>query len=348
MGLSDEENEKALCLSNGDQTLKLPKTLYLESTNQCNLRCKGCILYRGSWEPPRDMSLKECIAITDQLPDLEQIFLHGIGEPLLNKDLMDIIRHLKGRHVYVLFNSNGLLLRGPIQHGLIHAGLDELRISLDAASAEGYLKIRNSDKFEQVIENLRSFIALQEQLGVSHPKVSLWFLGTKENISELPGFVKLAAEIGIQEVYLQRLVYFNDDAGYGFARDSMTLQCSSEELLALIQDSQEIAGRLGIQFNASGMSRPVDSVAGEAGAKLPWRKCYRPLTLMYITANGNVLPCCIAPFSSVDYEAIILGNVLKESLQKIWSGSKYRKFREQRDTDSPPKCCRGCGIQWSL
>jgi radical SAM protein with 4Fe4S-binding SPASM domain len=286
--------------------------------------------------------------ITGQLPELEQIFLHGIGEPLLNQDLSEIIRHLKGRDVYVVFNSNGILLSGQRQHDLIRAGLDELRISLDAASSHGYRKIRNSDKFEQVVENLRSFIRLQKRQGVTHPKLSLWFLGTRDNISELPGFVKLAAEIGIGEVYLQRLVYFQDGEGYGLARHAKTLQGATDGSSELVLKSQDMAVRLGIQFNASGLSEPVESLRGEAGAELPWRKCYRPSTLMYITANGNVLPCCISPFSSVDYDSIILGNAFKEPLAEIWSGSRYRSFRRQHQSATAPKCCRGCGVQWSL
>jgi radical SAM protein with 4Fe4S-binding SPASM domain len=331
-----------------NQSLKLPKTLYLELTNRCNLRCKGCILYHGSWEPERDLSLKEVLMITDQLAQLEQIFLHGIGEPLLNKELFEIIRHLKGRSGCVLFNSNGILLSGRRQLGLIQAGLDELRISLDAASAPGYQKIRNSDRFEHILENLRSFVLLQKQQRVTHPKLSLWFLGTKANISELPDFIKLAAGLGIGEVYLQRLVYFQDDQGYGLAKDSMTLQDSTDESSALIEQSQDTAARLGIQFNASGLSRPFESLQGQATGKLPWTRCYRPATLMYITANGNVLPCCISPFSTVDYASIILGNVFKDPLAGIWSGSRYRNFRRQHQTQTPPKCCRGCGIQWSL
>ena len=330
------------------QSLKLPKTLYLELTNRCNLRCKGCILYYGSWEPDRDLSLKEVLMITDQLPELEQIFLHGIGEPLLNKELFEIIRHLKSRNACVLFNSNGILLSGRRQLGLIQAGLDELRISLDAASATGYRKIRNGDRFEHIIENLRSFGLLQKQQRVAHPKLSLWFLGTKDNISELPDFVKLAARLGIAEVYLQRLVYFQDDKGYGLAKDSMTLQGPADETSALIKQSQDMAAKLGIQFNASGLSRPAESLQGQQAAQLPWTRCYRPSMLMYITANGNVLPCCISPFSTVDYASIILGNVFKDTLAGIWSGSRYRNFRRQHQTATPPKCCRGCGIQWSL
>lgn len=331
-----------------EQNLALPKILYLESTNRCNLRCKGCILYRGGLETDRDLSLSDVVKISGQLPELERIFLHGIGEPLLNKELFEIIRHLKTRGAYVLFNSNGILLKDRKQHELIDAGLDELRISLDAATAEGYQKVRNSDNFEQVVSNLRSFVLLQKKQRMPHPKLSLWFLGTKSNICELPGFVRLASEIGIGEVYLQRLVYFQDDDGYGLARGTMSLQDSNDASSALIEESQNKAAELGIQFNASGLSRPSDSLRSKAATELPWSKCYRPSTLMYITANGNVLPCCISPFSSVDYASIILGNVFKASLAKIWSGSAYRNFRKQYQTETPPQCCRGCGVHWCL
>jgi radical SAM protein with 4Fe4S-binding SPASM domain len=334
--------------SRADRQLPLPRVLYLEATNRCNLRCKGCILYRGSWEPDRDISLNELMMIGDQLPTLERVFLHGIGEPLLNKALFEMIQYLKQRNVYVLFNSNGILLDKPKQHRLIQAGLNELRISLDAASAQGYRKIRNSDRFEQVVKNIKAFIALKTQQQVDHPKLSLWFLGTRDNIAELPGLVDLAAEMGIQELYLQRLVYFQDNQGYGIARQAKTLRGASDGSLVLIRKCQEMAARKGIRFNASGLSEPVDSLRGGDGEDQPWHECYRPFSLMYITANGNVLPCCISPFASVDYTSIILGNAFKSPLEKIWTGARYANFRQKHQTSTPPTCCRGCGVRWSL
>ena len=328
--------------------LKLPKFLYIETTNRCNLRCKGCILYRGNWEPERDMSLQDLVMITDQLPALERATLHGVGEPLLNKDLCRMIAHLKKRNVFVLFNSNGILLDEERQNALIATRLDELRISLDAASPEGYKIIRNSDKFHRIIQNLQSFLKLQKERRAVTPRLSLWFLGTKENIAELPGLLRLAAEIGIEEIHLQRLVYFQDHEGYGVARHEKTLRGSNDAALELIHSSRLLAAQLGIRFNASGLSSPLESVQADSSAKMPWSKCYRPHTLMYITANGNVLPCCISPFSTIDYSSIVLGNAFESSLEEIWLGPKYTDFRERLQTESPSKCCRGCGVLWSL
>ena len=328
--------------------LKLPKVLYIETTNRCNLRCKGCILYRGNWEPDRDMTLPDLIMITDQLPALERATLHGVGEPLLNTELCRMIAHLKKRNVFVLFNSNGILLGEEQQNAIIDAGLDELRISLDAASPEGYEIIRNSNKFDRIVQNLGNFLKLQKKRRAVTPGLSIWFLGTKENIAELPALLRLAAEIGIDEIHLQRLVYFQDHDGYGVARREKTLRDSNDGALELIHNSRLLAANLGIRFNASGLGNPLESVQTDSTAKLPWSKCYRAHTLMYITANGNVLPCCIAPFSTADYSSIILGNVFEASLAEIWSGPKYTGFREQLQTETPPKCCRGCGVLWSL
>ena len=55
----------------------------------------------------------------------------------------------------------------------------------------------------------------------------------------------------------------------------------------------------------------------------PWSLCRRPWSLMYFTANGPALPCCIAPFSLRGYENYTLGDATKQSLQDIWNGPAY-------------------------
>ena len=330
------------------RALSLPKCLYLETTNRCNLKCKTCIVYRGGWEPERDISLKELRMISEQLPELERALLHGIGEPLLNQELPAMIRHLKNRGVTVLFNTNGILLNEKRQEELIDSDLDELRVSLDAASANGYKAIRDSDKFDLIVNNLRAFAKRLESRNLAKPKLSFWFLGNKENITELPEIINLAAAIGIGEVYLQRLVYFLDNEGYGVATSENTLTNPDVSVYELIEQSQEQSRQLGILFEASGLTEPIHSVRSRSGDKTPWKRCFRPWEVIYITAQGNVLPCCISPFSTVDYSSIILGNVFESSLADVWFGDKLSNFRELHQTSSPPKCCRGCGICWSL
>src|SRR5437660_9794991 len=88
-----------------------PVCLYLETTNRCNLLCETCPRTFEALEPPADMSWELFTSIVDQVPGIARVVLHGVGEPMLVKDLPRMIRYLKDRGVYVLFNTNGTLLQ---------------------------------------------------------------------------------------------------------------------------------------------------------------------------------------------------------------------------------------------
>src|SRR4029077_11669893 len=115
-----------------------PVCLYLETTNRCNLLCTTCPRTFEDLEPPADMSWELFTSIVDQFPRVARAVLHGVGEPMMVRALPRMIRYLKARGVYVLFNTNGTLLTLRAGRDLIDAGLDELRISLDAASPQTF------------------------------------------------------------------------------------------------------------------------------------------------------------------------------------------------------------------
>ena len=125
-------------------------------------------------------------SIVDQVPDVARVVLHGVGEPMLVKTLPHMIRHLKDRGVYVLFNTNGTLLSVKKHQAMIDTGLDELRVSLDAADAKTFLAVRGKNFFDRIVRNVRSFTELQRATGATSPRVSLWLTGLKETISFPP------------------------------------------------------------------------------------------------------------------------------------------------------------------
>ncbi|MGH7349556.1 MAG: radical SAM protein, partial [Candidatus Rokuibacteriota bacterium] len=125
-------------------TLKppLPRSLYLETTSRCNSLCETCILTFGGRETQKDLHWDEFRRVVDQFPALYRVLLHGIGEPLLNRDLIPMIAHLKERGATVLFNSNVITLGPRLRRQLIESGLDELRVSLDATTPATYPRVR--------------------------------------------------------------------------------------------------------------------------------------------------------------------------------------------------------------
>jgi len=325
-----------------------PVCLYLEVTNRCNLLCTTCPRTYEGLEPPADLSWDLFVSIIDQVPDLSRAVLHGVGEPMLVKSLPRMVRYLADRGVYTLFNTNGTVLSERSGRALIKAQLDELRVSLDAANATSFREIRGKNYFNRILKNVRAFRDLQEREGHAKPRVSAWLTGLKETIRDLPAFVRVAAEIGVKEVYLQRLVYFDRDA-IGKARPDQSLfERMTREEAQHLEEAQRLATSLGIAFSASGaVSEPGMSLKNAEGDS-PWSLCRRPWTLIYITANGRALPCCIAPFSQRGYEHYTLGDATQQTLRDIWNGPGYREFRQALLSDRPPTACANCGLRWSL
>jgi MoaA/NifB/PqqE/SkfB family radical SAM enzyme len=347
---------------------RLPRELYVEVTNRCNSRCQTCIRTFELLEPLRDLTLAEFQAIVDQFPALERVVLHGIGEPLLNPELAAMIRYVKDQHpsAVVLFNSNAVLLDEDWQRALIDAGLDEFRVSLDAATAATYARIRGIDALDTVIENLHCFA---NSHGTKRPRLSFWLTAMRENLSELPALVDLAAEIGVPEVYVQRLVLIH--RGLAWAEQSLYGQLQAQEEAALAEAAKRARAHR-LDFRASGLVSPQESLRGQndgdrpfdpstglrAGSAQdrpfdsaqdkPWSACFRLWETTYITANGNVLPCCISPFSTTDYASLVLGNVFQSPFAQIWNGAKYVKRRAALRTAQPLHPCELCGVNWSL
>jgi MoaA/NifB/PqqE/SkfB family radical SAM enzyme len=347
-GVDPRRYHESVANARGVVADRAPLCLYLETTNRCNLLCTTCPRTYEELEPPADMSWELFTSIVDQAPNLVRAVLHGVGEPMLVKNLPRMVRYLKERGVYVLFNTNGTVLNERNGRALIAAELDELRVSLDAANAKSFKEIRGKNYFDRILKNVRAFRELQEREGHEKPRVSAWLTGLKETIKELPAFVRVAADIGVKEVYLQRLVFFDENA-IGMARPDQALfeHISREESL-YIREAEELARARGIAFSASGAASEPGMSLKKDDSPSPWSLCRRPWTLMYITANGRALPCCIAPFSQRGYEHYTLGDATQQTLREIWNGPAYQSFRAALLSDAPPKACANCGLRWSL
>jgi MoaA/NifB/PqqE/SkfB family radical SAM enzyme len=325
-----------------------PVCLYLEVTNECNLACKTCPITYAKVEEPAVLSLEQVKRLVSQFSTVKRVVLHGVGEPLLNRELPKIISWLKESGMYVLFNSNGTLINLRWREALIDSGLDEIRLSLDAATPETFAHVRGKPLFHVIIRNIKGLMALKSERGSLTPLVSLWLTGLRETLKELPDFIRLARSLGIDRVYLQRLVYWEGEHDDQMARPEQSLFNSlREEEEEIIRSGEELARELGVSFEASGATSPAASLVSENEERL-WSACMRPWTLMYISARGSSFPCCIAPFSTKKLGSLSLGNAFNQNLADIWNGQKYQEFRRRLLSADPPECCRGCGACWSL
>lgn len=170
--------------------LEAPGVIWIENTNACNLRCIIC--------PNKDMTRKvgfmemevykkivdECIQLR-----IKQIDFVGFGEPLLDKLVIDKVAYAKMRGINtVTMTTNGTLLAPELGGELVRAQLDELGVSIDAATSETYDKMRPPGKLEVVEENVRNLLKVRNQMGLTKPKVKVKFNKAPENASEVEIF----------------------------------------------------------------------------------------------------------------------------------------------------------------
>lgn len=329
-----------------------PRVVFIEVTNRCNLLCQTCPHTYFDREPLKSLSLEGFIRIAEQFPHMKRVLLHGVGEPLLNRELPEIIQYLKERDVEVIINSNGTLLTPKWQEQLIKSGLDQYRCSIDGAKDETYARIRGANLLPKLKRGLEGLVKTKERLGANNPQISIWCVSTRENLQELPELLQVAADLGVMEVYMQRLVYFarEPEKQYGMAREQLSFFGQDQiEEDRIIEECTRLSETLGITFLASGARDPINSLAAARTEDFaPWQACMRPWTTAYVTANGNCLPCCISPFATDDYQSLILGNLFERPFREIWNETRYQKFRTDLLSDHPHKACASCGVYWSL
>lgn len=321
--------------------MKLPTRLHLELTNRCNSPCQTCIRTLLP-DPERDLSLAEVKRLVDGLPELDSVALQVNGEPLLHPELPDIIRLLVGRGARVELNTNGLLLGGPRAAALIDSGLAGLNVSVEALDPQVYAQLRGVDAQSRVVAGLERFMQLRGP-APAQPRVSLWMTANRRNLGDLPGLVDLAARVGAEEVYLQRLVYFGDLV----AREEESLHGRlGAEHRAIIAEAERRAAATGVALRACGRHSPAEMLEAPVDPEV-WRTCRRPWDSAVVMANGDVVPCCISTFTAPRAD-IVLGNALTSSWTEVWEGEPYREQRRRMHEGEPPPHCAKCGGQWSL
>jgi len=186
-----------------EDRLLLPNTVYLEVTNCCNAKCHMCpnkTLKRGrgvmAWELFKDV-IDRCKSIEGK--DGLNIFLHHQGEPLLDPMLIDRILYAKKTlpKSFVSFNSNAGLLTKEKSKQIIEAGLDQVTISIDAASKETYPLIRNGLDYDTTIQNVNDLIKLRNEAG-SKMKITLQMVTCDINKHEVSAFKESWKEKGVR------------------------------------------------------------------------------------------------------------------------------------------------------
>lgn len=168
-----------------------PQRISVEPTNYCNQRCTLCPR-QGFSRPLGFMELSLFRGIARECAGHgTALWLHFLGEPLLHRGLLEMVRYAKSVGVrQVGLSTNGVTLDGAWVDGLLDSGLDRLECSMDADDRDEYRAMRGRDHFERVTRNVRGFLDRKRDRGLRRPVTSIQFMRTAEVDARLEELVE--------------------------------------------------------------------------------------------------------------------------------------------------------------
>ena len=168
---------------------------------RCNLKCIHCYSQSKDIEYPGELNTKEAKAMLDGLAEYgAPVILFSGGEPLLRKDLMELITYARNKGLRAVISTNGTLITEEKAEELKKLGLSYVGISLDGLR-ETNDKFRGIEgAFDDALQGIRNCL----KLGI---KVGLRFTINKRNAQDIPGIFELIEKEKIPRVCFYHLVY---------------------------------------------------------------------------------------------------------------------------------------------
>jgi len=274
---------------------------------RCNMRCSFCEYWKETGEDPgRDEVFKL----------LEDAKAFGIGvynawttEPLLRKDLPEIMAHAKKLGMITSMVTNGKLLYRRA-HEL--KDVDFLSVSVDGTKS--YKEIRNMD-FEDLMKGLKKAIEVRKQQNKENPILMNCVLSNK-NLDDIEALILLAKDLGTK-ISFEPVHEFPgidketwDEIGI---RDKEKFRKVVDRIIELKKQGYPI-------INSKTYLRMVRD------GNMDY-KCRASSVIINVTHDGTAEAC------RVQHEP--LGNVMRDGFEKVWKDSKARREEIVRN-------CEGC------
>lgn len=263
----DDERYLGVCLHGigesryqGEICRFAPLVFEVETSTLCNINppCVMCEERALGLIGKKDANISDEIIkkIEPYMKAAHTVSLHGQGEPLLYKNLLDVMGGLKGRNICVKFNTNGLLLTRDMSERLVMNGMREISISLDAATPKTYLRIRRNNGFDTIKQNIKEMVNAKKKHGTRFPLIELNMTVMKENLKEAVDFARLAKNLGADSVYYSllkpRIESYKIESLNGFIFD-YTAQMICPDSIAFKKEMSMLEDEcraLGLEFRA--------------------------------------------------------------------------------------------------
>lgn len=293
----------------------LPLFVSVEPAAVCQLRCPACpvglrtLEVSKSRDVERIMSLDTWHRILAEIRDTTLVVqFYFQGEPLLNKDLPQMIKEAHEAGLYTIVSTNAQAMTEQMAEDLVTAGLDRIIVSMDGLSEASYNAYRiggSLEKTKEALQWLRD--AKSRHLKISKsPTIELQCLRLRSNEHEWAQFKRQYKTLGADRLVFKTAQLYDYTHGH-------PLMPSDKRY------SRYVLGKDGVYHR-----------------KKVGKGCFRVWSGAVITTNGDVLPCCYDKAHAHAY-----GNIMVSSLKDLFGNEKATAFRKAA-LNEQPQICQEC------
>ena len=321
------------------RVMRTPRSLTIEITARCNLRCRYCYFFNNPAMVYRDLPADEWLAFFDELGSLGvmNVTLAG-GEPFVREDLPALLEGIVRNRMRFSFLSNGALIGDEIAAFIARTGRCEyVQVSVDGSCAEVHDSCRGQGAFKGAIRGIRTL--QRHRIGVA-VRVTIH----RNNVHDLENIAHLLLdELGLPD-------FGTNAAGY------MGTCCrNADDVLLNLEERREAMAIL-LRLTAKYDGR-ISSSAGPLTDGRMWRRmeearlqgkpafpnggrltgCGCPSNKISVRADGTIVPCNMLAHIEV-------GRINRDSLADIWQNSPALKQLRSRHTIPLTRFgfCAGC------
>jgi radical SAM protein with 4Fe4S-binding SPASM domain len=297
---------------------RFPLHMVWLATNLCNARCLHCSSNSGQ-PMPGELDTREALDMLDQLAGCGVVDLAvSGGEPLLRRDLLDVVAHAKQLGLSVGIGSNGAKLTEAQARALAALGLDRLQVSLDGFGAAHDSLRRWPGLFERALRT----IALARDAGL---RVHVCFTITRFNVDEIEDMAALAVRQGVKRLNLSRFV--------ATGRGTAVLELPDEAWQDVIRRCQKLREQMRPELEVVTHLAQQVLVDEQAACMPAFIGCQAGVAQGCIQADGTVFPCVLLP--------VAIGNIRTQRFAQMWQGSPIIAALRDRSLLQGP--CGTCG-----
>src|SRR3954463_4097371 len=183
----------------------VPISLTFEPTTSCNLRCPECPSGKREFTRPTGMLQTDFFKSTldDLHREISYLIFYFQGEPYLNTQFLEMVKYASEKKIYTATSTNAHYLTDVNARKTVESGLDRLIISIDGTTQETYEQYRVGGKLDKVLEGAANIVKWKKELKSKTPFIIFQFLVVRHNEHQIEDVKKLAAEVGVDDVWLK-------------------------------------------------------------------------------------------------------------------------------------------------